>query len=76
MNTFSSQVLTVKQLMELTQMSRPQIYALTTQRKIPYYKPSGKLLYFKKDEVLEFIFSNRIEPTAGLQKENTNKENK
>ena len=35
------------------------IYARVHQRQIPYYKPGGKLLLFKLDEIKEWIKSGR-----------------
>lgn len=45
-------------------MSMPTLYAHTSKKMIPYYKrPNGKKLYFKKSELDEWLFSNRIQTT-------------
>lgn len=55
-------------------ISQSTLYKLSYQRKIPSYKPSGKLLYFFKHELDEWIVKNgkehRVKPTtAGKGKE-------
>lgn len=35
------------------------LYKLTSQQKIPFYKPNGKMLFFNKKELDEWIFQNR-----------------
>ena len=37
------------------------LYKLTYQKKIPYYKPTGKMIFFSKNELEEWIFKNRCE---------------
>jgi excisionase family DNA binding protein len=55
-------------------ISHSTLYKLTYQRKIPSYKPSGKLLYFFKHELDEWISKGsderRVKPaTAGKSDE-------
>lgn len=38
-----------------TGMSPSQLYKLTKGNKIPYYKPTGKLLFFNKQELDEWL---------------------
>lgn len=38
-----------------TGMSPSQLYKLTKSNKIPYYKPTGKLLFFNKQELDEWL---------------------
>ncbi|MDD5507555.1 MAG: helix-turn-helix domain-containing protein, partial [Bacteroidales bacterium] len=35
------------------------MYKLTSQRKIPYYKPFGKRIYFDEDELTQWLLRNR-----------------
>ena len=53
-------ILTVEGLMGYTGFSRKQIYKLTSTRRIPHYKPSGRKLFFKKDEIDEWITQGRV----------------
>ena len=36
------------------------LYIMTCKKQIPYYKPNGKRLYFKKTELNEWLQSNRV----------------
>lgn len=53
-------ILTVEDLMDYTGFSQKQIYKLTSTRRIPHYKPSGRKLFFKKDEIDEWITQGRV----------------
>jgi excisionase family DNA binding protein len=54
--------MTLKQAAEFTQYSEPYIYELVRKKQIPHYKPQGGKghIFFKKSELEEFIFRNRI----------------
>ena len=54
-------ILTVEDLMDYTDFSQKQIYKLKSTRQIPHYKPSGKKLFFKKNEIDEWITRGRID---------------
>jgi excisionase family DNA binding protein len=62
-------ILTVEGLMDYTGFSRKQIYKLTSTRRIPHYKPSGRKLFFKKDEIDEWITRGRVDPFDELSNE-------
>lgn len=53
-------ILTVDEVIEYTGFSQKQIYKLTSTRAIPHYKPSGRKLFFKKDEIDEWITQGRV----------------
>ena len=36
------------------------LYVLTCKNKIPYYKPNGKNIYFKKSELNDWLQRNRV----------------
>ena len=54
-------ILTVDDLKDYTDFSQKQIYKLTSTRAIPHYKPSGRKLFFKKNEIDEWITRGRID---------------
>lgn len=56
----NTNIMTVSQVATLTGMSKQTIYHLTHTRQIPYYKPSGKLLFFKREEVEAWLLRNRV----------------
>lgn len=62
-------ILTVEGLMDYTGFSRKQIYKLTSTRRIPHYKPSGRKILFKKDEIDEWITRGRVDPFDELSNE-------
>lgn len=39
--------------------SQSYMYKLTSSRKIPHYSPLGKLIFFKRTELEEWVFKNR-----------------
>lgn len=58
----------VGEVSEYLKISVSSIYKLTSSSEIPHYK-SGKKLYFKKDEIDEWVFSNRIKTKDDIEKE-------
>ena len=43
-----------------TGLSKAYLYKLIYLKKIPYYKPTGGKVFFKKEELDTFIFRGRI----------------
>jgi len=62
-------ILTVEDLMDYTDFSQKQIYKLTSTRQIPHYKPSGRKLFFKKNEIDDWITRGRIDTFDDLSNE-------
>ena len=58
----------VKDLSAYLKLSISAIYKLTSTSEIPHYK-SGKRLYFKKEDIDEWIFSHRIKTRDDIEKE-------
>lgn len=50
-------------------VSKSFLYKLTSQNKIAHYKPSGKLVYFEKNELDGWILQNRITPQSEITAE-------
>jgi len=59
-------ILTVEGLMDYTGFSRKQIYKLTSTRRIPHYKPSGRKILFKKDEINNWISLGKVHTISEL----------
>jgi excisionase family DNA binding protein len=57
MNT--QKALTVEETAAFTKLSKSYLYKLVQQKKIPHYKPLGKRIFFKQEEIEDFIFRNR-----------------
>jgi excisionase family DNA binding protein len=49
----------LEQAAEYLSISRSCLYKLTSRGIIAYHKPSGKRLYFKKEDLDRYAFSNR-----------------
>ena len=58
----------IKELATYLKMSVSAIYKFTSSSEIPHYK-SGKRLYFKKEEINEWIFSRKIKTNDDIEKE-------
>lgn len=56
----SKNILTVDEAATMLDMKTANIYTLTSQHKIPFYKPNGKKIYFLKDELEKWVLSNRV----------------
>ena len=52
-------VFNFSELKSYTKLSKSYLYQLTSKGGIPSYKPNGKLLYFKREEVEDWMLSNR-----------------
>ena len=53
-------------------VSQKYIYELVRQRKIPFYKPFGKKLMFKQDELQAVVDASRVQsitPVSNLKKQ-------
>lgn len=55
--------LTVKEVASYLGWSESQVYKLTSANVIPFYRPHGKTIFFKKVEIEEWIQSGRVETT-------------
>lgn len=55
----TKEVLTIDECALLTGYSKNHLYKLTSQRAIPFYKPLGGSIRFKKSEVEDWLLQNR-----------------
>lgn len=55
----AKEVLTFQEALALLGISASMLYKLTHQRAIPFYKPNGKLIYFKKEDLMNWMLSNK-----------------
>lgn len=62
------ELLTAKQTSEFLDISMSNLYKKTMNREIPHYS-NGKKLYFKKEEVLSWVFSNRVKTHEEIQRD-------
>lgn len=52
-------ILNIEELARYASLSTSHLYKLTSRGDIPHYKPTGKKLYFKKDEIDEWLLRNK-----------------
>jgi len=52
--------LSLKKAVRYTGFSKSHLYKLTHGQRIPHYKPQGKMVYFLKNDLDDFLISNRI----------------
>lgn len=55
-----------------TGLSKSYLYKLTSTGQIPHYKPNGKMCYFNKLEVDEWLQQNRVASTKELDTKASN----
>lgn len=51
---FDKKILRFDEVVSVLGFSKSHVYKLTSQKKIPFYK-KGKTLFFKSDEIVEWI---------------------
>ena len=67
----AKEILTVKEAKEFLGISESQLYKLTRTLSIPHYKPSGKTIFFNRQEIIDWV-NSRPARRRGMQQENMN----
>ena len=65
----TKEVLTVDEVNRYTGISKSYLYKLTMNREIPHYKPTGKLVFFNRREVEQWLQNNRVKTESELNQE-------
>ena len=65
-------VLCLNDVVLLTGLSKSHIYKMTPSRKIPFYKPNGKQIYFDRSEIENWMKQNRVATTDEIETEAVN----
>lgn len=60
-------ILTFDEAAKFTGLSKSYLYKLTSANKIPFYRPSGKLLYFQREELETWLLQNRVSTSDELE---------
>ena len=60
----SKEVLTSQEASRYMGIRQSYLYKLTMRQEIPHYKPSGKICYFNRRELDEWMQKNRINTAA------------
>lgn len=56
----TKEVLTSDEAAKYMGISKSYLYKLTMRKEIPHYKPMGKVCYFNRTELEQFLQSNRV----------------
>lgn len=56
----TKEFISLKEAAELLGCSNSTVYKLTSNRKIPFYKPKGKI-FFNKNDIIEYINKSKVE---------------
>jgi excisionase family DNA binding protein len=65
-------VLNLDEVAALTGLSKSHLYKLTSNGKIPHYKPNGKFIFFERAEIEDWLLRNRIKTVDEIEAEAAN----
>ena len=68
----TKEVLTSEEVARYMGVSRSYLYKLTMRREIPHYKTRGKICYFNRQEVEQWLQSNRVATDTELNNQANN----
>lgn len=67
--TATKTVLTFDEACNYTGHAKSFMYKLTSQGKIPCYKPEGKMIFFDRAELEKWLLRNRITPASEIDEQ-------
>ena len=62
----TKEVLTSDEAAEYMGISKSYLYKLTMRKQIPHYKPMGKMCYFNRPELEQWLQSNRVSTASEI----------
>lgn len=65
----SKETLTLDEATTYLQVSKSFLYKLTSKGEITHFKPSGKLIYFRKSDLDNWVFQNELKSGSNLENE-------
>ena len=65
-------ILSAEEAAEFLSMKTSYLYKLTSARKISHSKPNGKLIYFRRSVLEDYLLSNEIPAICEEQQSNEN----
>ncbi len=63
----AKEVLNLEEAASFLGIAKSTLYKMTHENRIPFYKPAGKLIYFEKSVLLDWIRSNRVMSESEIQ---------
>lgn len=68
----SKPILNIEEASTYTGLTASYIYKLTSTQEIPHFKPRGKMLYFRRDELDAWLLQRRVKTTSEIDAEAVN----
>lgn len=68
----TKEVLNFIETCQFLELSQSHLYKLTSASTIPYYKPNGKKIYFKREELNKWLLRNRTATISEIETEAAN----
>lgn len=68
----NKEVLNMNEACKYLELSISHLYKLTSAGTIPFYKPTGKKLYFKKSELDSWLLRNRCATQEEIENDTSN----
>tara|TARA_R110002050_G_scaffold243115_1_gene379511 strand:+ start:35387 stop:35674 length:288 start_codon:yes stop_codon:yes gene_type:complete len=65
----SKEVLTFDETCDYTGISRSYLYKLTASGRIPHSKPNGKMLFFEKTKLVDWLLQNKRKSQQEIEAE-------
>ena len=69
----NKKVLNFDEACEYTGISKSYMYKLTSLAKIPFSKPNGKMVFFEKDKLDEWLLQNKSKSKSEIEAEASNR---
>jgi excisionase family DNA binding protein len=68
LSLLNKEVFTVDEASLYSGLSKSQIYHLTSLRKLKHYKPSGKQIFVRREDLIEYLLQNPVATQAEIEK--------
>ena len=62
-------ILCFREACQFLSLSSSYLYKLTHKQQIPYYKPGGKKIYFKRSELESWLLKNRVKTLEEIEED-------
>ncbi|MFN4149381.1 MAG: helix-turn-helix domain-containing protein [Candidatus Sericytochromatia bacterium] len=59
-NVLEKEFLTLEEAADYLSLSKSAMYKMTSKKEIPFYNPGGKKIYFKREELNNWIISSKV----------------
>ena len=63
----NKEILSLKEAAKYLGISKSTLYKMTFDNRIIHYKPAGKLIYFKKEDLEQYLFKYKVKSNDELE---------